>query len=183
MDSYTAGAIFISPTKSPGRPAGSDRNGGTRRIRDMPYQTTAHAAPDATTRLAWTLASAGVLPFLAGLADLVLGDGAWTAYVQVYAAVIASFICGIHWGAALLGKEARPVMLLIASNVAALLAWVAALAPASTGFFIFAALFLGLAWIDGQLHRSGAWPAWFWLLRLTISAIVATICLLIGVMA
>lgn len=134
-----------------------------------------------TARIAWGLALAGALPFLAGLADIMFWDGALTGPVQIYAAVIASFICGMHWGAALLSPRAGPVPLLLGSNVAALAAWGAALAPVSTGFLMFAALFAALAAIDHFLHRAGTWPAWFWRLRLTISAIVVASCLLIGI--
>lgn len=134
-----------------------------------------------TARVAWGLASAGVLPFLAGLADMMFWDGALTGPVQIYAAVIASFLCGMHWGVALLAPRAPPVPLLLGSNVAALAAWAAALAPASIGFLLFAALFAALAAIDHFLHRAGTWPVWFWRLRLTISAIVVATCLLIGI--
>lgn len=134
-------------------------------------------------RVAWGLASAGALPFLAGLADILFWNGAWTGSIQIYAAVIASFICGVHWAAALLSPQAQPILLLLASNVAALLAWVAAMAPAPIGFFMFAALFAALAAIDHLLHRAGTWPDWFWRLRLTISAIVMAACLLMGFVA
>lgn len=132
-------------------------------------------------RIAWGLASAGALPFLAALADILFRDGAWTGYVQIYGAVIASFICGMHWSVALLSPRAAPVPLLLGSNVGALLAWVAAIAPASLGFAMFAVLFAALAAIDHLLHRAGSWPAWFWRLRLSISAIVVVTCLLIGI--
>lgn len=135
-------------------------------------------------RLAWALASAGTLPFLAGAADLLFLGGAWTASVQVYAAVIASFLCGVHWGAALLSaRRVRPAALLLASNALALLAWLAAMLPASTGFVSFALLFAGLAGIDHLLARASVWPDWFWRLRMTITAVVVAACLLIGLLA
>lgn len=136
-----------------------------------------------TARVALGLASAGALPFLAGLAGLVFWDGALTGHIQIYAAVIASFLCGMHWGVALLAPRAPSVPLLLGSNVAALAAWAAAMAPASIGFLAFAALFAAVAAIDQLLHRTGIWPDWFWRLRLTISAIVVVTCLLIGIVA
>ena len=54
---------------------------------------------------AWLLAAAGTLPFLAGIVDVALLGREWLGIVQVYAAIIASFVCGIHWRAALFSPE------------------------------------------------------------------------------
>lgn len=142
---------------------------------------------------AWLLATAGTLPFLAAIADVTgigagwrgagwLGSG-WLAPVQIYGALIASFVCGIHWGAALFAPRGLAVSLLFASNVAALLAWLAALLPPQPGFLLLAAIFAGLLAIDRHLRRAGLWHAWFWTLRLAISAVVVGACLWIGLAA
>ena len=144
---------------------------------------------------AWLLAAAGTLPFLAAIADVTgigagwrgagwpgsgwLGSG-WLAPVQIYGALIASFVCGIHWGAALFAPRGLAVSLLFASNVGALLAWLAALLPPQPGFLLLAAIFAGLLAIDRHLRRAGLWHAWFWTLRLAISAAVVGACLWIG---
>ncbi len=133
--------------------------------------------------VAFALAAAGALPFLGGLFDLAVQEGAWLSVVAVYAAVIASFIAGIHWGVSFFAPGGMRTGLLVGSNLAALAAWGAALLAPTPGFVGFAILFAVLLAIDGYLHRSGIWPAWFWLLRRVISAIVIMACLAIAVLA
>ncbi len=70
--------------------------------------------------------------------------------------------------------------LFVASNVAALLAWGAALLSPKPGFLLLAAVFAGLLLVDRQLRQSGLWPDWFWTLRVTISTVVIGACLWIG---
>lgn len=141
----------------------------------------AAAAPNSPViRLAWLLAAAGTLPFFGGIADRAMLGGHWLPAVQIYGAVIASFVAGIHWGAALMGPERFGPRLLAASNGAALIAWVAALLPPAPGFFILAALFPLLALIDRQLFQARLWPLWFWRLRATITALVTVACLFIA---
>lgn len=129
------------------------------------------------------LAAAGTLPFLAGLADVEALGQEWLGIVQVYAAVIASFIGGIHWAAALFAPEGTAARLLVISNLAALLAWLAALLSPAAGFFLLAALFAVLLLVDRHLWRRGFWPDWFWHLRLAITGVVVTACLAIGALA
>jgi len=145
-----------------------------------PFTPAARSAPRIS---AWLLASAGTLPFFAALADLLfLGKGV-IAPVQIYAAVIASFVCGIHWGAALRATEGFAVRLLLLSNAVALLAWLAALLPPQPGFLLLAALFAALTLVDRHLSDVGLSPPWFWPLRLTISAVVVGLCAAIGLVA
>lgn len=132
---------------------------------------------------AWLLAGAGTLPFLAGGADLLLRNGEWLGAVQIYGAVIVSFVCGIHWGAALFAAEGLALRLFLMSNIAALLGWVAALLPAGPGFLLLAALFAVLLLVDHHLWRAGLWPLWFWHLRGVITAVVVGACLVIGAVA
>lgn len=132
---------------------------------------------------AWLLAGAGTLPFLAGAAGLLLRNGEWIGAVQVYGAVIASFVCGIHWGAALFAAEGLALRLFLVSNIAALLGWVAALLPTGPGFLLLAVLFAALLTVDRHLWRAGLWPLWFWRLRGVITAVVVGACLVIGAVA
>lgn len=132
---------------------------------------------------AWLLAGAGALPFLAGAADVVLRNGEWLGAVQIYGAVIASFVCGIHWGAALFAAEELALRLFLISNIAALLGWAAALLPAGPGFLLLAVLFTALLLVDRHLWRAGLWPLWFWRLRCVITAVVVGACLVIGAAA
>lgn len=139
--------------------------------------------PFASAGPAWLLASAGVLPFLGAIVDVVAFDGKWLSSIQIYGALIASFISGIHWGAAILSSEGTAVRLLFLSNVAALLAWLAALLPPSSGFLLLAVLFAAFLIVDRQLRRRGLWPEWFWTLRVVISAVVICACVVLGVLA
>ncbi|UOK70666.1 DUF3429 domain-containing protein [Ancylobacter polymorphus] len=132
---------------------------------------------------AWLLAGAGTLPFLAGAADVFLRNGEWLGAVQIYGAVIASFVCGIHWGAALFAAEALALRLFLIGNIAALLGWAAVLLPAGPGFLLVAALFAVLLLVDRQLWRAGLSPLWFWRLRVAITAVVVAACLVIGAVA
>lgn len=132
---------------------------------------------------AWALAAAGTLPFFAGIADASVLGRTWLGAVHIYAAVIASFVCGIHWGAALFSPGGMALRLFVASNVAALLAWGAALLSPRPGFLLLAAVFAGLLLVDRQLRQSGLWPGWFWTLRVTISTVVIGACLWIGMAA
>eukprot|EP01034_Spumella_vulgaris_P009560 gene9560-12125_t len=133
-------------------------------------------APGAVRASAWMLAAAGTLPFLGGLVDLALLGGGRVGVVQIYGAVIAAFLCGTHWAAALLGAEAMAVRLFLLSNALALLGWAAALLPARPGFLLLGVIFAGLLAVDGMLHRRRLWPDWFWQLRCAITLVVVSAC-------
>lgn len=149
----------------------------------MPDARTLSPAQRPALIAAWLLAGAGALPFFAGTADVVLRNGEWLGAVQIYGAVIASFVCGIHWGAALVAAEGLALRLFLISNIAALLGWVAALLPAGPGFLLLAVLFAALLLVDRHLWRAGLWPLWFWRLRGIITAVVVGACLVIGAVA
>ncbi|AZN73029.1 DUF3429 domain-containing protein [Georhizobium profundi] len=139
---------------------------------------------DSQTRLiAVGLTAAGGLPYAGGLLDVLIGDSAWLMTVQIYGAVIASFVSGIHWGAALFASPRMAPSLLVASNVTALLAWIGALVAPQLGFILLAAVFITLLLIDRLLYRDGILPPWFFRLRVAITAAVATACILLGVTA
>lgn len=127
---------------------------------------------------AWLLAAAGTLPFLAAIAEAGRLGGIGT--VQIYGAVIASFVCGMHWGAALFAPDALAVRLFLLSNVAALLAWLAALLTPQPGFLLLAVIFAALLGVDRHLRARGVWAGWFWQLRVAISAVVVSACVWIG---
>ncbi|WP_421697349.1 DUF3429 domain-containing protein [Ancylobacter sp.] len=149
----------------------------------MPDACTLSPAQRPALIAAWLLAGAGTLPFLAGAVDVVLRNGEWLGAVQIYGAVIASFVCGIHWGAALVAAEGLALRLFLISNIAALLGWVAALLPAGPGFLLLAVLFAALLLVDRHLWRARLWPLWFWRLRGIITAVVVGACLVIGAVA
>lgn len=132
---------------------------------------------------AWLLASAGTLPFLAAIADAAFLGAGGVGTVQIYGALIASFICGMHWAAALFAPHSLAVLLFLLSNVGALLAWLAALLAPQPGFLILAAIFAALLGIDRHLRVRELWPDWFWRLRVAISAVVIGACIWIGLTA
>lgn len=132
---------------------------------------------------AWLLAAAGTLPFLAAIADAALLGAGRVGTVQIYGAVIASFVCGMHWGAALFAPEPLAVRLFLLSNVAALFAWLAALLTPQPGFLLLAVIFAALLGVDRHLRARGVWAGWFWQLRVAISAVVVSACVWIGLAA
>ena len=79
------------------------------------------------------LTYAGLLPLVLALVNQFLrvvpiDSLFWAAS---YAAVIASFICGIHWAVFLFFAGRSPINLLLTSNLICLSAWAALLLPAA----------------------------------------------------
>ncbi len=125
------------------------------------------------------LAAAGLLPFVVGaIGGFLPGEtGAWLRGALLgYAAVILSFMGGVHWGLAM--AAARPSFLRYgASVVPALLGWAGLLTGGRPGFVILAASFASLLAYDLGAVRSGEAPAWYprlrWPLTLGICACLA----------
>ncbi len=120
------------------------------------------------------LGAAGLLPFVVGaLATLdggALGRRAPGALLA-YAAVILSFMGGVHWGLAM--SAARPSWLRYgASVVPALLGWAALLAGGRAGFVLLAASFASLYAYDRGAVRAGEAPAWYPALRWPLTLVV-----------
>lgn len=119
--------------------------------------------------LATRLTYAGILPpwLGLGLAPYIgfpqAGFGAMT-----YSAVIASFVCGMHWGVHMHAQGRLPVQLLLTSNIGALLAWALVLASIWSMPLAFIGLTLvlaGLLVIDRRLLSANLIEPWFWMLR------------------
>lgn len=139
-------------------------------------------------RLAQGLTYAGTLPLiacavlawapsLAGGADL---PNAATIALA-YAAVIASFIAGIHWAASLFFAERCGRLPMIASNVAALFAWsTLLLGDPRLGCLLLAPCFASLLAIDHGLRGKGVLPPWFFALRRNATLIVVSALLLVA---
>lgn len=121
--------------------------------------------------LACALTLLGTLPMLAAtlLHDIPMAAS--------YGAVILAFLAGLHWQIGLSGATRTPPRhLLLSSNIAALLAWLALLLPAPWAPLLLA---LGLVWlltIDLVLRDAGLIPAWFYRLR-QCATMVLVICL------
>jgi hypothetical protein len=104
------------------------------------------AAARAYQRERYLLGFAGLVPFVAGVAALLLSDDpraidVATRSLTVYAAVIASFLGAVHWGIAAEVDDARRRAHLRWGVTPALAAWVLLLLPAPAALLGFALLF------------------------------------------
>jgi hypothetical protein len=133
--------------------------------------------PDWATRLG----QAGLLPFIAGALLVWLVHDELRPYTEhalaIYAAVIVSFLGGIHWGVAL--RQARPDPRLLAWGVApSLLAWVAAMMPPSAGLALLGAALVAGYLVDRRLYPAHGLQGWL-TLRFRLTA-VASLCCFLG---
>ena len=143
-----------------------------------------HPAPQAQgdiATLVHRLGYAGLIPFvgLAGLMWLVSGDvHAFVAMaLSAYAATIAAFLGGIHWGMGLpLDAPARRFHL-VWGVVPSLVAWVALLMPAYAGLPVLALLLLACYGVDRRSWAQWGWSAWL-SLRARLTAVSVLSCLL-----
>jgi hypothetical protein len=140
-----------------------------------------NAAPvSPPTRIALQLGYAGLLPFVVGAALVWL---VWpeahpytTLALSAYAAVIVSFLGGIHWGIAF--REAQPAPWLFVWGVLpSLAAWVAVMMPASAGLVIHGAVLLVCYAVDRRVYPQHGLAAWL-TLRFRLSAVAALSCFL-----
>jgi hypothetical protein len=129
--------------------------------------------------LAWRLGHAGLLPFALGALLLWLVRPEAHPYVALalsaYAAVIVSFLGGIHWGLAMRSAQPANNALLVWGVVPSLVAAVAVVMPASAGLVIHGAMLLVCYAVDRRTYpQAGAAP---WLtLRFRLSAVAAVSC-------
>ena len=139
------------------------------------------SAPAALTPTAWRLGGSALLPFLLGalLVWLVRDDA--HPYVALalstYAAVVLSFLGGIHWGLALRTLPA-PTALLVWGVVPSLVAWVAMMMPPSAGLVVLGAMLLACYAVDRRVYPAQGAAHWL-TLRFRLSA-VASLCCFIG---
>lgn len=92
---------------------------------------------------------------------------------KAYAAIIISFLCGIHWAVYLFFAEKCPRNLLITSNAVALLAWSSLLITQNEIALLMQILcFLFLFTLDFKLQKAGILPEWFYQLRRNATVIV-----------
>lgn len=145
---------------------------------------------DGLPPMAWKLGHAGLIPFVLGavLVWLVTPDAHPYAAsaLSAYAAVIVSFLGGIHWGLVMRGLSTDPTApatpletsSLVWGITPSLLAWVGVLMPPHAGLFI-----LGLAIIGCYLADRRRYPLFgvqSWLtLRFRLTA-VASLCCFLG---
>lgn len=137
----------------------------------MPYPS----APDALAR---RLGYAGLMPFvmLATLLWIVQTDlRAWlTIALTSYAALIATFLGGIHWGIAAQQSSGERSFHLIWGITPSLIAWLALIMPAYAGLPLIAALLVACYVVDWKSYPAAGWSAWLPMrLNLTIVAVLS----------
>lgn len=124
------------------------------------------------------LAYAGLLPFLLGaaLVWLVHEDAHpyATLALAAYAAVVVSFLGGIHWGLAF--RLAEPPLALLAWGVVPpLAAWVAVMMPPSAGLVLDGVLLVACYAVDRRVYAAQGVARWL-TLRFRLSALAALSC-------
>lgn len=147
-----------------------------------PHSPAAHplrsSLPSPRARL---LGYAGLLPFVLGATLVwVVNEEAHPhalAMLTLYAAVIVSFLGGIHWGlamqAATEGGDAR----LLWGVVPSLMAWVGALMTPDAGLVVQGAALIACYVVDRQAYPT--WGAAGWLtLRFRLTAVASLSCFL-----
>ncbi len=134
--------------------------------------------PTGPTRWALGLGYGGLLPFVgAALLLWLLRDEAQAHVAQAlsaYAALILSFLGGIHWGLAM-RSAAPPAALLVWGVLPSLLAWPALLMPAFSALVIHGALLLLTYAVDRRLYPAQGAAGWLGL-RFRLSAVAALSC-------
>jgi hypothetical protein len=138
-----------------------------------------NAAPHASP-LAHRLGYAGLIPFVAGAALVWLVDAEAHPYATLalaaYAAVIVSFLGGIHWGIAF--REAEPPPgLFVWGVVPSLVAWVAVVMPANAGLVIHGAMLWVCYAVDRRVYAQHGLGHWL-TLRFRLSAVAGLACFL-----
>lgn len=127
------------------------------------------------------LGYAGLLPFVGLAALLWLVKPGLQPFMALaltaYAALIASFLGGLHWGAAFLKGDTVPLFHGFWGVTPSLVAWLALLLPASAGLLLLAVLLVACYAVD---HTT--WPRLgmgYWLpLRRHLTAAATASCLL-----
>lgn len=123
---------------------------------------------DRCSRQACLLTYLGILPFLICAITIFSGfDQEKTVFIlRAYAAVIVSFISGIHWGIGMKDSQRSMVWLLVTSNIISLLAWGALLIhQVISGLITLTLLLVLLLVIDNKLYGMRQIEFWFIELR------------------
>ncbi len=139
-------------------------------------------SPSAPNKLATRLGYAGLIPFvlLALLLWIVEPDlRPWlTIALTSYAALIATFLGGIHWGIAGSISESAASshrsFSLLWGITPSLIAWLALIMPAYAGLPLIAALLVVCYLVDRKTYAQAGWSAWLPMrLRLTIVSVLS----------
>lgn len=113
-------------------------------------------------RLPVLLGGLGAVPFIAGAVYAVFGprpDPALVFGMQLYGAVVLSFLGGILWGRAVAAQDNQRVLPYLASILPVALGWVAVTLRPDYAFGLLALSFIGLRLVEMRL---AALPAAHW---------------------
>jgi hypothetical protein len=128
---------------------------------------------------AWALGAGGLLPFVAGAVGLWTLPPEWAGLAALalltYAAVIVSFLGGIHWGLAMPLVQTRRG-LLIWGVLPSLLAWAGMLLNSAWGLLLMAASLLLCYVVDCKVYRSLRLDGWL-SLRALLTFVAVLSCL------
>lgn len=130
--------------------------------------------PDLARRLAY----AGAAPLVVGALLVWIVDIDVRPYaalgLSAYAALIAAFLGGVHWGLAMRANESPPAAFAWAV-LPTLVAWPAVLMPPSAGLALLGTLLVGCYLVDRRLYPRYGVAHWL-TLRFRLSAVAALSC-------
>lgn len=136
--------------------------------------------PPELPRWAIRLGHAGLLPFVLGAALVWLVWPEAHPYVTLglsaYAALVVSFLGGIHWGVAFGQSQPEPG-LFAWGVVPSLLAWVAVMMPPSAGLVLGGVVLLLCYAVDRRVYPQHGLQRWL-TLRFRLSTVAALSCFL-----
>lgn len=139
-----------------------------------------YASPSVPSVPALRLGYAGALPFVVGaaLVWIVRTDvlGYVTAALSAYAAVIVSFLGGIHWGLAMNRRHPSP-RLLVWGVATSLAAWVAVVMPPHAGLVVHGAMLIACYLVDRKAYPALGAAGWL-TLRFRLSTVASLSCFL-----
>jgi uncharacterized protein DUF3429 len=136
------------------------------------------------------LGAAGALPLLAGVCLALAAPTAFDFPVihatLAYAALVLSFLGGIHWGLAsgVLARdslEPEATRVLVLSALPPLAGWLGTFLPGRWGPAVLVTAFLAVLLLDHLTERLGYAPGWWMWLRVRLTGIVVALLLLLAV--
>lgn len=130
--------------------------------------------------VALQLGHAGLIPFVLGAALVWLTSGEAQYYatllLSTYAALIVSFLGGIHWGLGFRQADASPQP--FAWGVApSLIAWVGVVMPPYAGLFVLGVALIACYLVDRKLYPGQGAARWL-TLRFRLTAVASLACFL-----
>jgi len=122
----------------------------------------------------------GLLPFVLGALLIWVVNAEAQPYasqaLSAYAAVIVSFLGGLHWGLAM-RLSAPPPSLLLWGVLPSLVAWLAVLMPASAGLVVHGTMLAVCYAVDRKVYPTQGVAQWL-NLRFRLSAVASLACFL-----